>query len=49
MYIAAPDTHLVVVEGRLQRSQTERVNFARPSIDVLFESLARYTGGGRSG
>jgi two-component system, chemotaxis family, protein-glutamate methylesterase/glutaminase len=59
VYIAPPDTHLVVVDRRLQLSQTERVNFARPSIDVLFESVARVygpravgvilSGGGRDG
>jgi two-component system chemotaxis response regulator CheB len=40
VYIAPPDAHLVVDDGRLQLKHTERVTFARPSIDVLFKSVA---------
>jgi two-component system, chemotaxis family, protein-glutamate methylesterase/glutaminase len=41
VYIAPPDYHLLVdADGRLNLSADERVNLARPSIDVLFESVA---------
>jgi two-component system, chemotaxis family, protein-glutamate methylesterase/glutaminase len=41
VYMAPPDYHLLVErEGMLSLSIEERVNFARPSIDVLFESAA---------
>jgi two-component system, chemotaxis family, protein-glutamate methylesterase/glutaminase len=40
VYIAQPDAHLLVREGRLVLADTERVHFSRPSIDLLFESVA---------
>lgn len=40
IYLAAPDYHLLVDPGALSLSTDERVQFARPSIDVLFESAA---------
>lgn len=41
VYIAPPNYHMLVdASGRLQLSVDERVHFARPSIDVLFESAA---------
>jgi two-component system, chemotaxis family, protein-glutamate methylesterase/glutaminase len=41
VFIAPPDYHLLVDErGVLNLSTDERVNLARPSIDVLFESAA---------
>lgn len=41
VYIAAPDYHLLVEPDRtLALSAEERVNFSRPSIDVLFETAA---------
>jgi two-component system, chemotaxis family, protein-glutamate methylesterase/glutaminase len=41
VYIAPPDHHLLVTPDRtLFLSQSERVNFVRPSVDVLFESVA---------
>lgn len=36
---APPDRHLAVHEGRLRLSSDPRVRGARPSIDVLFDSL----------
>jgi two-component system chemotaxis response regulator CheB len=41
IYIAPPNYHLLI-EKKQNFSLTidERVNFARPSIDVLFESAA---------
>ena len=38
--VAPPDYHLLVERGRLALSTDEAVQFARPSIDVLFESVA---------
>ena len=40
VYIAPPDYHLLVERGSLALSLDERVQFARPSIDVLFETAA---------
>lgn len=41
IYIAPPDHHLLIAaNGTLQLSQTERVNFVRPSADQLFSTLA---------
>lgn len=41
IYFAPPDYHLLVDPGGiLSLSADEKVNFARPSIDVLFESAA---------
>lgn len=44
VFIGPPDYHLLVEEGRLALSTDAPVNFSRPSIDVLFESLARDQG-----
>ncbi len=40
MYVAPPDYHLIVEAGHLALSTDDFVQFARPSIDVLFESAA---------
>ncbi len=40
VYIAPPDDHLLVGPGILQLVHTELVHFSRPSIDLLFESVA---------
>ena len=40
VYLAPPDYHLLVEHGSFALSVDERVQFARPSIDVLFESVA---------
>ncbi len=41
VYLAPPNYHLLVEEDEtLSLSVEERVNYARPSIDVLFESAA---------
>jgi two-component system chemotaxis response regulator CheB len=40
IYIAPADYHLIVEEGHFALSIDEQVNYARPSIDVLFESAA---------
>jgi two-component system chemotaxis response regulator CheB len=40
IYIAPPDYHLLIQPGWMSLSTDERVHYARPSIDVLFESAA---------
>ena len=40
VYLAPPDYHLLVQRGSFALSTDERVQYARPSIDVLFESAA---------
>jgi two-component system, chemotaxis family, protein-glutamate methylesterase/glutaminase len=40
VYLAPPDYHLLVESATLALSIDEAVNFARPSIDVLFDSVA---------
>jgi two-component system chemotaxis response regulator CheB len=46
VYLAPPDYHLLVQRGTFALSTDERVQFARPSIDVLFESAAHAYGPG---
>jgi two-component system, chemotaxis family, protein-glutamate methylesterase/glutaminase len=44
-YIAPPDHHFVVADGRsVSLTHTARVHFARPSADVLFASASRACG-----
>jgi two-component system, chemotaxis family, protein-glutamate methylesterase/glutaminase len=40
VYVAPADYHLLVERGRFTLSVDDRVRYARPSIDVLFESAA---------
>src|SRR5256712_12846310 len=40
VYIAQPGMHLLVRAGRLVLTDTKLVHFSRPSIDLLFESVA---------
>jgi two-component system chemotaxis response regulator CheB len=41
VYLAPPDRHLLVNRGgTVSLTQTELVNFVRPSADLLFESVA---------
>ena len=41
IYLAPPDRHLLVNrDGTISLTQTELVNFVRPSADLLFESVA---------
>jgi len=40
VYVAPPDYHLLVDGERFALSLEARVQYARPSIDVLFESVA---------
>jgi two-component system, chemotaxis family, protein-glutamate methylesterase/glutaminase len=40
VYVAPPDYHALVERGSFALSLEDRVQFARPSIDVLFETAA---------
>jgi len=42
--MAPPDRHLVLKSGRLWTTRDAERHFCRPSVDVLFESLAREMG-----
>ena len=46
VYVAPPDYHLLVDRGSFALSTDARVRYARPSIDVLFESAADAYGEG---
>ena len=43
-YVAPRDEHLVVKDGVLRLVHSEAVRFVRPSIDLLFESVAQQYG-----
>lgn len=49
IYLAPRDYHLLVEDGRFALSVDAPVTFARPSIDVLFESAADAYGAGAIG
>jgi two-component system, chemotaxis family, protein-glutamate methylesterase/glutaminase len=60
VYVASPNYHLLIdPDGMVALTQTEKIHFARPSADCLFESVAAYfkeraiavilTGRGRDG
>jgi two-component system chemotaxis response regulator CheB len=49
VYLAPPDYHLLVESSSLALSTDAAVQFARPSIDVLFESAADAYGDGTIG
>jgi len=40
VYVAPPDHHVIVGPGRLQLSSEAPVHYSRPSIDVMFRSVA---------
>ena len=41
IYCAPEGYHLIAVGGYLYLTKDDKLNFARPSIDILFDSLAR--------
>lgn len=45
IYFAPPAYHLEILKGRFNLRDGERVNFVKPSIDVLMKSAAENTGG----
>jgi two-component system, chemotaxis family, protein-glutamate methylesterase/glutaminase len=44
VYIAPPGIHVVLADGTLKLEAGEKVAYSRPSIDVLFDSVARVCG-----
>ena len=40
IYVAVPDRHLLVADGRVRLGVSAPVHFVRPSVDCLFESIA---------
>jgi chemotaxis protein methyltransferase CheR len=40
IYVASPNLHMLVQDHHIYQSKTKKVNFCRPSIDVLFKTLA---------
>jgi len=44
VYVASPGAHLALLDGRLALRDTPRVHFSRPSVDVLFQSVAAACG-----
>jgi two-component system chemotaxis response regulator CheB len=44
VYIAPPDFHLTVEKGAVRLLQTAAVRYSRPSIDPMFQSIARNYG-----
>ncbi|HLL54710.1 MAG TPA: chemotaxis protein CheB, partial [Myxococcaceae bacterium] len=44
--LAPPDRHLLVERGRLRLDDGPERNYSRPSVDVLFDSLAQEMGAG---
>lgn len=46
IYVAPPGYHMKVAHGLIYLTRDRKIQFARPSIDVLFESLAAEYGAG---
>jgi two-component system chemotaxis response regulator CheB len=44
VYVAPPDQHLLLVDGRLGLSRGPTINGLRPAVDALFQSAARCHG-----
>lgn len=45
VYVCPPDVHLLVAQGRIQLAHSRLIRFSRPSIDILFGSVAATYGG----
>jgi two-component system chemotaxis response regulator CheB len=44
VYVAVPDHHLLIRDGTVRLSRSARQNRARPAVDALFRSAARWCG-----
>ena len=44
VYIAPPNKHMLVSEGKIVLTSSDFVHFSRPSIDLMFESVAAVFG-----
>lgn len=44
IYVAPPDHHMLLIDGKLELTRGPRENWARPAIDPLFRSLAEHRG-----
>jgi len=44
IYVGPADEHLLVSEGRIQLAHSRLIRFSRPSIDVMFASVAAIYG-----
>lgn len=44
LYLAPPGKQMRISEGKILLDETDRVNYARPSVSVLFESVAKEYG-----
>jgi two-component system, chemotaxis family, protein-glutamate methylesterase/glutaminase len=40
VYIAPPDQHMLVANGRISLTSSELVHYTRPSVDLMLESVA---------
>ena len=40
VYVAPPDEHLLAGPGKIQLAHSQLVHYSRPSIDLMFESVA---------
>jgi two-component system chemotaxis response regulator CheB len=44
IYVGPPDEHLLVARGRIQLAHSRLIRFSRPSIDMMFGSVAAVYG-----
>jgi two-component system, chemotaxis family, protein-glutamate methylesterase/glutaminase len=44
VYIGPPDEHLLVARGKIQLAHSRLIRFSRPSIDIMFGSVAAMHG-----